>query len=166
MPVRDAFAVSEHGGKLRGPARPQPLSIGRAGIISLDMETTGCGTAIVTPFRVDGAIDEAALWALVNWQIESGIDFLVACGSTGEAATLCGPRAGMGRLHAQLDTDTGAAGGLAAPYKWHKRGAFGKSLLQQALAGGAISALSGLGQDGGSIAGGTLQCAGTDGGQP
>ncbi len=88
MPVRDAFAVSEHGGKLRGPARPQPLSIGRAGIISLDMETTGCGTAIVTPFRVDGAIDEAALWALVNWQIESGIDFLVACGSTGEAATL------------------------------------------------------------------------------
>jgi 4-hydroxy-tetrahydrodipicolinate synthase len=52
------------------------------------METTGCGTAIVTPFQVDGAIDEAALRALVNWQIDSGIDFLVACGSTGEAATL------------------------------------------------------------------------------
>jgi 4-hydroxy-tetrahydrodipicolinate synthase len=52
------------------------------------METTGCGTAIVTPFREDGSIDESALWALVNWQIESGIDFLVACGSTGEAATL------------------------------------------------------------------------------
>jgi 4-hydroxy-tetrahydrodipicolinate synthase len=52
------------------------------------METTGCGTAIVTPFRADGAIDEPALAALVNWQIESGIDFLVACGSTGEAATL------------------------------------------------------------------------------
>ena len=52
------------------------------------METTGCGTAIVTPFRADGAIDEQALWALVNWQIESGIDFIVACGSTGEAATL------------------------------------------------------------------------------
>ena len=33
-------------------------------------------------------MDDAALWALVNWQIESGIDFLVACGSTGEAATL------------------------------------------------------------------------------
>jgi 4-hydroxy-tetrahydrodipicolinate synthase len=52
------------------------------------METTGCGTAIVTPFRTDGSIDEPALWALVNWQIDSGIDFLVACGSTGEAATL------------------------------------------------------------------------------
>jgi len=52
------------------------------------MDTTGCGTAIVTPFRADGAVDEATLRALVNWQIESGIDFIVACGSTGEAATL------------------------------------------------------------------------------
>jgi len=52
------------------------------------METTGCGTAIVTPFRADGSIDDPALWALVNWQIDEGIDFIVACGSTGEAATL------------------------------------------------------------------------------
>ena len=52
------------------------------------METTGCGTAIVTPFRADGSIDEPALWSLVNWQIDAGIDFMVACGSTGEAATL------------------------------------------------------------------------------
>ncbi len=52
------------------------------------MKTTGCGTAIITPFRADGSLDEPALRALVNWQIESGIDFLVACGSTGEAATL------------------------------------------------------------------------------
>jgi 4-hydroxy-tetrahydrodipicolinate synthase len=52
------------------------------------METIGCGTAIVTPFRADGSVDEPALWSLVNWQIESGIDFIVACGSTGEAATL------------------------------------------------------------------------------
>jgi 4-hydroxy-tetrahydrodipicolinate synthase len=52
------------------------------------METTGCGTAIVTPFKADGSLDETALRALVNWQIDSGIDFIVACGSTGEAATL------------------------------------------------------------------------------
>lgn len=52
------------------------------------METQGCGTALVTPFRADGSVDEQALWSLVNWQIESGVDFLVACGSTGEAATL------------------------------------------------------------------------------
>ena len=52
------------------------------------METTGCGTALVTPFRVDGSVDEETLRALVDWQVDSGIDFLVACGSTGEAATL------------------------------------------------------------------------------
>jgi 4-hydroxy-tetrahydrodipicolinate synthase len=52
------------------------------------METIGCGTALITPFKTDGALDESALHALVNWQINSGIDFLVACGSTGEAATL------------------------------------------------------------------------------
>ncbi len=52
------------------------------------MDTTGCGTAIVTPFNADGSIDEQALRALVNWQIHAGIDFIVACGSTGEAATL------------------------------------------------------------------------------
>lgn len=48
----------------------------------------GCGTALVTPFRKDGGVDEPALHALVNWQIESGIDFLVPCGTTGEASTL------------------------------------------------------------------------------
>jgi 4-hydroxy-tetrahydrodipicolinate synthase len=52
------------------------------------MEISGCGTALVTPFRADGSLDEPALHRLVNWQIESGIDFLVACGSTGEASTL------------------------------------------------------------------------------
>ena len=48
----------------------------------------GCGTAIVTPFTRTGAVDEAALRRLVDWQIDEGIHFLVPCGSTGEAATL------------------------------------------------------------------------------
>jgi 4-hydroxy-tetrahydrodipicolinate synthase len=48
----------------------------------------GCGTAIITPFHADGSIDEPALRGLVNFQIDAGIDILVACGSTGEAATL------------------------------------------------------------------------------
>jgi 4-hydroxy-tetrahydrodipicolinate synthase len=52
------------------------------------MELMGCGTALVTPFRRDGSVDEPALHALVTWQIESGIDFLVPCGTTGEASTL------------------------------------------------------------------------------
>src|ERR1700735_3013288 len=52
------------------------------------MQLRGCGTALVTPFRQDGSIDDAALRNLVAWQIESGIDFLVPCGTTGETPTL------------------------------------------------------------------------------
>jgi 4-hydroxy-tetrahydrodipicolinate synthase len=48
----------------------------------------GCGTAIVTPFTIDGDIDEDALRRLVEWQIAEGVHFLVPCGSTGEAATM------------------------------------------------------------------------------
>ena len=49
---------------------------------------TGCGTALVTPFRQDGSLDEPALRGLVRRQIEEGIDFLVPCGTTGESPTL------------------------------------------------------------------------------
>jgi 4-hydroxy-tetrahydrodipicolinate synthase len=52
------------------------------------MQLRGCGTALVTPFHQDGSIDEQALRNLVSWQIESGIDFLVPCGTTGETPTL------------------------------------------------------------------------------
>jgi 4-hydroxy-tetrahydrodipicolinate synthase len=52
------------------------------------MELSGCGTALVTPFGADGAVDEAAFVRLVEWQIESGINFLIPCGTTGEASTL------------------------------------------------------------------------------
>jgi 4-hydroxy-tetrahydrodipicolinate synthase len=52
------------------------------------MQLRGCGTALITPFRQDGSIDEPALRNLVAWQIESGIDFLVPCGTTGETPTL------------------------------------------------------------------------------
>ncbi|HUY81797.1 MAG TPA: 4-hydroxy-tetrahydrodipicolinate synthase [Acidobacteriaceae bacterium] len=49
---------------------------------------TGCGTALITPFRPDGSIDEQALYSLTQWQIENGIDWLVACGTTAETPTL------------------------------------------------------------------------------
>ena len=52
------------------------------------MNLRGCGTALVTPFRQDGSIDEPALRQLVRWQVESGIDFLLPCGTTGETPTL------------------------------------------------------------------------------
>jgi 4-hydroxy-tetrahydrodipicolinate synthase len=48
----------------------------------------GCGTALVTPFTDRGEVDYPALRALAEWQIAERIDFLVPCGSTGEAQTL------------------------------------------------------------------------------
>jgi 4-hydroxy-tetrahydrodipicolinate synthase len=48
----------------------------------------GCGTALVTPFRRDLSLDEAALRRLVGRQVDAGIDFLVPCGTTGENPTL------------------------------------------------------------------------------
>ncbi len=48
----------------------------------------GCGTALVTPFTDGGEVDFPALRGLVEWQVAEGIDFLVPCGSTGEAQTL------------------------------------------------------------------------------
>ena len=48
----------------------------------------GCGTALVTPFRKDGSLDEAALRSLVKRQIAGGVNFLVPCGTTGESPTL------------------------------------------------------------------------------
>ena len=49
---------------------------------------TGVGTALVTPFRKDGSLDEAAIRRLVRRQIEAGIHFVSPCGTTGEAPTL------------------------------------------------------------------------------
>jgi 4-hydroxy-tetrahydrodipicolinate synthase len=49
---------------------------------------TGCGTALVTPFRSDLSVDEDALRNIVERQIAGGIDFLVPCGTTGESPTL------------------------------------------------------------------------------
>lgn len=52
------------------------------------MKFTGCGTALVTPFTSNGSLDESCLRALVRRQIETGINFLVPCGTTGESPTL------------------------------------------------------------------------------
>ena len=49
---------------------------------------TGCGTALVTPFRRDLSLDEGTLRELVRRQVEAGVDFLVPCGTTGESPTL------------------------------------------------------------------------------
>ena len=54
----------------------------------MNLDIRGCGTALVTPFQRDGSVDEVALRRLVRFQLREGIDFLVPCGTTGEASTL------------------------------------------------------------------------------
>lgn len=49
---------------------------------------TGCGTALVTPFHLDGSVDEPRVRALARRQIDGGAHFLVPCGTTGETPTL------------------------------------------------------------------------------
>lgn len=51
------------------------------------MKFIGTATAIVTPFNPDGTIDFKALEGLIEYQIEGGVEGIVPCGSTGEAAT-------------------------------------------------------------------------------
>ncbi len=48
----------------------------------------GCATALVTPFRKDGSIDDACFTRLVERQIENGVGMLVPCGTTGESVTM------------------------------------------------------------------------------
>ena len=48
----------------------------------------GCGVAIATPFNEDGSVDFDAYRDLINWQIEKGIDAIIACGTSGEASTM------------------------------------------------------------------------------
>jgi 4-hydroxy-tetrahydrodipicolinate synthase len=49
---------------------------------------TGCGTALVTPFRQDLSLDEAGVRRLARRQLDGGVNFLVPCGTTGESPTL------------------------------------------------------------------------------
>ncbi|MFN2492052.1 MAG: 4-hydroxy-tetrahydrodipicolinate synthase [Pyrinomonadaceae bacterium] len=48
----------------------------------------GCATALVTPFKSDGAIDEESLTRLIEYQLNGGVKLLVPCGTTGESATM------------------------------------------------------------------------------
>jgi 4-hydroxy-tetrahydrodipicolinate synthase len=52
------------------------------------MNLQGCGTALITPFRPDGSLDEPALTSHVDSQLAAGISLLIPCGTTGEASTL------------------------------------------------------------------------------
>src|SRR5687768_10254805 len=56
-------------------------------VVMAKLQFEGCLTALVTPFR-DGKVDFDCLAKLVEWQIEQGVDGIVAVGTTGESATL------------------------------------------------------------------------------
>src|SRR5438874_517614 len=71
----------------RGDAARQEgiLSVRRVGDV---MKFRGVGTALITPFKESGALDDAALERFVEWQIGEGVNFLVPCGTTGENPAL------------------------------------------------------------------------------
>jgi 4-hydroxy-tetrahydrodipicolinate synthase len=114
---------------------------------------TGCGTALVTPFRQDLSLDEATLRALVQRQISEGIDFLVPCGTTGESPTLTHAEhlrvveITLEEAKGKVPVVAGAGGYntaevVALAKELAAMGvALRDSLLQQADAGGPLSAL-------------------------
>ncbi len=124
----------------------------------MSLEIRGCGTALVTPFRKDGSVDEAALRRLVQFQLREGIDFLVPCGTTGETPTLeHGEYLGVIRVvmeeaGGKVPIIAGVGGNntkkvcdLAARSRriGRARHSFRCALLQQADAGGSLPALQG-----------------------
>ena len=130
----------------------------RSGARLMRIPFTGVGTALITPFKKDGSLDEAAVKRLARRQIDAGVHFLSPCGTTGEAPTLshkeklrvvelvveeangAGAGAGRGRrLRHARDHRAGARHGAGR----RRRPAVGDALLQQADAGGAVSALQG-----------------------
>jgi 4-hydroxy-tetrahydrodipicolinate synthase len=69
----------------------------------------GCATALVTPFRKDGSVDDDCFWSLVERQIKGGVKLLVPCGTTGESATMSeSERLNVIRLTVAVAKTTGA----------------------------------------------------------
>ena len=117
---------------------------------------TGCGTALVTPFTREGAVDEAGVRRLARRQIEAGIHFLVPCGTTGEspdadrrrtrprrAARRRGSRGqgpGAGR-RGWIRHEGGHPFRQAHEAGGRRRNPVGDAVLQQADAGGPLPAL-------------------------
>jgi len=99
------------------------------------MNLQGCGTALVTPFRPDGSLDEAALHAHVNWQIANGITLLIPAGTTGEASTLS-----EAEVFRVVETTVAAAGGRVPVFA----GCTHNSTAQAALNAKKLSGIDGL----------------------
>ena len=98
----------------------------------------GAGVALVTPFKKDESLDEAALRRLVKRQVEAGIDVLVPCGTTGESVTMTG--AEQERVTAITRQEAGTLPVLAGAGSNDTRAAIGKT--KRACALGAHGVLS------------------------
>ena len=99
------------------------------------MNLQGCGTALITPFRPDGSLDEPALHAHVNWQIANGVSLLIPAGTTGEASTLT-----EGELIRVVETTIAAANGRVPVFA----GCTHNSTRQAVLNAEKLSQLHGL----------------------
>ena len=118
---------------------------------------TGVGTALVTPFAPNGAIDDAAVRRLVRRQIDAGVHFVSPCGTTGEAPTLT-PMERIQVVELVVEETAGRVPVLAGAGGYHtlevidlvreceragRMDPVGHAVLQQADAGRAVSALQG-----------------------
>ena len=101
----------------------------------------GCATALVTPFKADGAIDEDRLRVLIDRQIAGGVKLLVPCGTTGESATMTeaedqrviGITVEVARGRARVIAGTGSNSTAAAiEYSRHARELGADAMLQVA----------------------------------
>ena len=81
-----AGAAKREGGQQE--AGSWKLKPGISKVVQMRRLWTGIGTALVTPFTRDGALDEAGVRRLARRQIDAGVHFLVPCGTTGESPTL------------------------------------------------------------------------------
>src|SRR5262249_59410082 len=99
----------------------------------------GCGTAIVTPFKRDESIDESAFHRLVDFQIENGVDFIVACGTTGESVTMSEDEQAR-VVELTVEASEGRAPVVAGAGGYNTREAIGKGHRYERL--GAAATLS------------------------
>ena len=117
----------------------------------------GCATAIVTPFTAEGAIDEAALTRLIEYQISGNVKLLVPCGTTGESATMTEEEdrqvikqtidvaKGRARVIAGAGSNSTAVAienSKAAQKSRRRCGVAGRAFLQQANAARSLCTLS------------------------
>ena len=99
---------------------------------------TGCGTALVTPFTRDGALDEAGVRRLARRQIDAGIHFLVPCGTTGESPTLTDDER-VRVVELVVEEATGACRCSPAPAATTRRGHPRAQRMKRAGADGILS---------------------------